>query len=190
MFFRYALQQMPTLFVFAKKAEEKEPHIEKRGAQLISQTKIYSGKEVEKRTLPRRRLSRAVEAQTMRWGNRPPHPHSTGDTPHHSRVREHQKPRYAPTVSSASSASKNAALIAFVPSVPCVPARWNAEDVWLRFYRQFRLCFTTTDFGGRKGIGLSPYPYAVGVTSFDCERNITTVFSPSIYSYQKGLKII
>ena len=30
MFFRYALQQMPTLFVFAKKtAEEKEPHIEK-----------------------------------------------------------------------------------------------------------------------------------------------------------------
>ena len=46
MFFRYALQQMPTLFVFAKKAEEKEPHIEKRGAQLISQTKIYLGKEV------------------------------------------------------------------------------------------------------------------------------------------------
>ena len=46
MFFRYALQQMPTLFVFAKKAEEKEPHIEKRGAQLISQTKIYLRKEV------------------------------------------------------------------------------------------------------------------------------------------------
>ena len=47
MFFRYALQQMPTLFVFAKKtAEEKEPHIEKRGAQLISQTKIYSRKEI------------------------------------------------------------------------------------------------------------------------------------------------
>ena len=41
MFFRYALQQMPTLFVFAKKAEEKEPHIEKRGAQLISQTKYF-----------------------------------------------------------------------------------------------------------------------------------------------------
>ena len=47
MFFRYALQQMPTLFAFAKKmAEGKEPHIEKRGAQLISQTKIYSRKEV------------------------------------------------------------------------------------------------------------------------------------------------
>ena len=46
MFFRYALQQMPTLFVFAKKtAEEKEPHIEKRGDRLISQTKIYLGKE-------------------------------------------------------------------------------------------------------------------------------------------------
>ena len=42
----------------------------------------------------------------------------------------------------------------------------NAEDVRLRFYRQFRLCITTTDFGGRKGIGLSPYPYAVGITSF------------------------
>ena len=37
----------------------------------------------------------------------------------------------------------------------------NAEDVRLRFYRQFRLCFTTTDFGGRKGIGLSPYPYQI-----------------------------
>ena len=57
----------------------------------------------------------------------------------------------------------------------------NAEDVRLRFYRQFRLCFTTTDFGGRKGIGLSPYPYAVGVTSFACERNITTVLAPSYY---------
>ena len=57
----------------------------------------------------------------------------------------------------------------------------NAEDVRLRFYRQFRLCFTTADFGGRKGIGLSPYPYAVGVTSFDCERNITTAFAPSYH---------
>ena len=47
MFFRCTLQQMPTLFAFAKKtAEEKEPHIEKRGAQLISKTKIYSRKEV------------------------------------------------------------------------------------------------------------------------------------------------
>ena len=55
----------------------------------------------------------------------------------------------------------------------------NAEDVRLRFYRQFRLCFTTAHLGGRKGIGLSPYPCAVGVTSFDCERNITTVFSQS-----------
>ena len=57
----------------------------------------------------------------------------------------------------------------------------NAEDVRLRFYRQFRLCFTTTDFGGRKGIGLSPYPYAVGITSFACERNITTVLAPSYH---------
>ena len=130
MFFRYALQQMPTLFAFVKKtAEGKEPHSEKRGAQLISQIKIHSGKEVGKRTLPRRRLIRAVEAKTKRWGNRPPHPHSTGDTPHHSRVREHQKPRYTPTVSRASSASKNAALVAFVPSAPCVPA-----------YREHRRC--------------------------------------------------
>jgi hypothetical protein len=90
-FFRYALQQMPTLFVFAKKAEEKEPHIEKRGAQLISQTKLFR-KGGWKRTLPRRRLSRAVEAQTMLWGNWPPHHHSIEDTPHHTRVREHQKP--------------------------------------------------------------------------------------------------
>jgi len=47
MFFRYALQQMHALFVFAKNtAEEKEPHIEKRGDRLISQTKIYLGKEI------------------------------------------------------------------------------------------------------------------------------------------------
>ena len=65
----------------------------------------------------------------MRWGNRPPHHHSTGDTPHHSRVRERQKSRYTPTVSSASSASKNTALVSFVPSVPCVPT-----------YRERRRC--------------------------------------------------
>ena len=35
----------------------------------------------------------------MPWGNWPPHPYSTEDTPHHSRVREHQKPRYTSTVS-------------------------------------------------------------------------------------------
>lgn len=27
--------------------------------------------------------------------------------------------------------------------------------------------------GGRKGVGLCPYPYAVGVTSFACKRNFT-----------------
>ena len=117
----------------------------------------------------------------MRWSNWPSHPHPTEYTPRHSRAREHQKPRYTPHVSSASSASKNAFLVSFFPSVPCVPTRWNTEDVRLRFYRQFRLCFTTADFGGRKGIGLSPYPYAVGVTSFDCERNITTALAPSYH---------
>lgn len=35
--------------------------------------------------------------------------------------------------------------------------------------------------GGRKGVGLCPYPYAVGVTSFACKRNITTVFAPSYH---------
>ena len=65
----------------------------------------------------------------MRWGNWPPHSYSTEDTPRHSRVREHQKPRYTPHVSSASSASKNAVLGTIVPSVPCVPA-----------YREHRRC--------------------------------------------------
>ena len=46
-------------------------------------------------------------------------------------------------------------------------------------YDEFRLCVTTAQMGGRKDVGLSPYPYAAGVTSFACERNITTVFSPS-----------
>ena len=45
-------------------------------------------------------------------------------------------------------------------------------------YDEFRLCVTTAHLGGRKGIGLSPYPYAVGVTSFACEI---------YHSYQKGL---
>ena len=110
--------------VCKNKAEGKEPHIEKRGAQLISQTKICSGKEVGKRTLPRRRLIRAVEAQTMRWGNWPPHPHSTEDSPRHSRVREHQKPRYTPTVSSASSASKTQlSKLSFLPSLAFLRCR-------------------------------------------------------------------
>ena len=117
----------------------------------------------------------------MRCGNRPPHTHSTGDTPHHSRVREHQKPRYTSTVSVPQVPQKRSSHIfrSFRPLRSC--AVGNAEDVRLRFYRQFRLCFTTTDFGGRKGIGLSPYPYAVGVTSFACERNITTVLAQSYH---------
>ena len=118
----------------------------------------------------------------MRWGNWPLHPYSTEETPRQSRVREHQKPRYTPHVSSASSASKKRSsrnYRSFRPLRSC--AVGNAEDVQLRFYRQFRLCFTTTDFGGRKGIGLSPYPYAVGITSFACERNITTVLAPSYH---------
>ena len=70
--------------------------------------------------------------------------------------------------------------LSFLPSLAFLRFG-NAEDVRLRFYRQVRLCFTTTDFSGRKGIGLSPYPYAVGVTSFDCERNITTALAPSYH---------
>ena len=31
------------------------------------------------------------------------------------------------------------------------------------------------------GIGLSPYPYAVCVTSFNCERNITMAFASSYH---------
>ena len=169
-----------------KDGRKKEPHIEKRGAQLISQTKIYSGKEARKRTLPRRRLSMAVEAKTIRWGNWPPTliqpkiPHITQGC---ESIRSYDtRPMYrVPQVPQKTQLSK----LSFLPSLAFLRFG-NAEDVRLRFYRQFRLCFTTTDFGGRKGIGLSPYPYAVGVTSFDCERNITTVFSPSIYSYQKG----
>ena len=80
-----------------------------------------------------------------------------------------------------SSASKTQiSEFSFLPSLRSCTVG-NAEDVRLRFYRQFRLCFTTTDFGGRKGIGLSPYPYAVCDTSFDCERNITTVLAPSYH---------
>ena len=116
-----------------------------------------------------------------RWGNWQPHPHPTEDTPRHSRVREHQKPRYTPHVSSASSASKTQlSELSFLPSL-VFQRIGNAEDVRLRFYRQFRLCFTTADFGGRKGIGLSPYPYAVSVTFFACERNITTALAPSYH---------
>ena len=52
----------------------------------------------------------------------------------------------------------------------------NAEDVRLRFYRQFRLCFTTTDFSGRKGIGLSPYPFVgrgfTPAAFFDSRRSL------------------
>ena len=70
--------------------------------------------------------------------------------------------------------------LSFLPSLAFLRCRERRRcTAWV--YRQFRLCFTTTDFGGRKGIGLSPYPYAVGVTSFACEKNITTVFAPSYH---------
>lgn len=50
--------------------------------------------------------------------------------PRSSRVREHQKPRYTPHVSSASSASKNATLETIVPSVPCVPALSGTQKMY------------------------------------------------------------
>lgn len=154
--------------VCKNKAEEKEPHIEKRGAQLISQIKIYSRKEDGKRTLPHRRLSRAVEAQTMRWGNRPPHPHSTGDTPHQSRVREHQKSRYTPTVSSA---SKNAAIITFVPSVPCVPAHRERRRCTASVLSPVSPLFYDRPFGRPQRHRAKPIPLRRGRHFFRFRKN-------------------
>ena len=48
-------------------------------------------------------------------------------------------------------------------------------------YCEFRLCVTDAQIGADKGIGLSPYPYAVGITSFACKRNITTECAPSYH---------
>lgn len=168
-------------FLCLQKRQKKKSHISRNEVRNSFLKQKLFRKGGLKKNAPRRRLSRAVEAQTMRWGNWPPHPHLTEDTPHHSRVREHQKPRYTPTVSVPQVPQKRSAdsFRSFRPLRSC--AVGNAEDVRLRFYRQFRLCFTTTDFGGCKGIGLSTYPYAVGVTSFDYERNITTVLAPSYH---------
>lgn len=119
--------------VCKNKAEEKEPHIEKRGAQLVSQTKIYLGKEVGKRTLPRRRLSRAVEAKTMLWGNWPPHPLFNRRYPTSIKgARASEATMHAHSMS-ASSTSKNAVLGTIVPSVPsapCVPALSGTQKMY------------------------------------------------------------
>ena len=147
--------------VCKNKAEEKEPHIEKRGAQLISQTKLFR-KGGWKRTLPRRRLSRAVEAKTMLWGNWPPHPLFNRRYPTSIKgARASEATIHAPCIECLKCLKKRSSrnYRSFRPLRSC--AVGNAEDVRLRFYRQFRLCFTTTDFGGRKGIGLSPYPYQI-----------------------------
>ena len=122
-----------------------------------------------------------MKPQTKRWGNRPPTiiqpeiPHITQGC---ESIRSHDT---RPCIECLKCLKKRSSrnYRSFRPLRSC--AVGNAEDVRLRFYRQFRLCFTTTDFGGRKGIGLSPYPYAVGVTSFACERNITTVLAPSYH---------
>ena len=162
MFFRYALQQMPTLFcVCEKMAEKRATYREARCATRFSNKNLFR-KGGLKKNASTPKIKQGCGSANDAVGQLAAHPNSTKDPPRHSRVREHQKPRYTPHVSSASSASKKRSsrnYRSFRPLRSC--AVGNAEDVRLRFYRQFRLCFTTTDFGGRKGIGLSPYPYQI-----------------------------
>lgn len=116
--------------VCKNKAEEKEPHIEKRGAQLVFQTKTIQERRFEKERfhsedqaglLKRKRCGGVTGRPTLIQSMIPPRS---------SRVREHQKPRYTPHVSSASSASKNATLETIVPSVPCVPALSGTQKMY------------------------------------------------------------
>ena len=161
MFFRYALQQMPILFVFAKIRLKKKSHISRNEVR----NSFFKQKSIRERRLEKNaftpKIKQGCGSVNDAVGQLAPHSYSTEGPPHHTRVREHQKPRYTPTVSVPQVPQKRSSQSyrSFRPLRSC--AVGNAEDVRLRFYRQFRLCFTTTDFGGRKGIGLSPYPYQI-----------------------------
>ena len=167
MFFRYALQQMPTLLVFAKIRQKKKSHISRSEVR----NSFLKQKFIQERRFEKERFH--TEDQAGLWKHkrcggatgRPPlfnrrYPTSIKD----ARASEAHDTRPMYRVPQVPQKRSSHIFRSFRPLRSC--AVGNAEDVRLRFYRQFRLCFTTTDFGGRKGIGLSPYPYAVGITSF------------------------
>ena len=187
MFFRYALQQMPTLFVFAKIRQKKKSHISRNEVRnsFLKQNLFRKGGWKKNASTPKIKQGCRSANDAVRQPSAPPSFNRRYPTSFKG-ARASEATIHAHSIECLKCLKKRISrnYRSFRPLHSC--AVGNAEDVRLRFYRQFRLCFTTADFGGRKGIGLSPYPYAVGVTSFDCERNIMTVFSPSNYSYQKG----
>ena len=182
MFFRCTLQQMPTLFVFAKIRQKKRAtYRETRCATHFSNKNLFrKGGLKKKASTPKIKQGCGSANETVRQLATPPSFNRRSPTSLKG-ARASEATIYAHGIECLKCLKKRSSrnYRSFHPLRSC--AVGNAEDVRLRFYRQFRLCFTTTDFGGRKGIGLSPYPYAVGVTSFDCERNITTALAPSYH---------
>ena len=117
-------------FAFAKRWQKKRAtYRETRCATYFSNKNLFR-KGGLKKNASTPKIKQGCGSANDAVGQLAAHPNSTEDPPRHSRVREHQKPRYTPHVSSASSASKNAALGTIVPSVPCVPALLGTQKMY------------------------------------------------------------
>ena len=120
MFFRYALQQMPTLFVFAKIRQKKKSHISRSEVRnsFLKQKLFRKGGLKKNAFTPKIKQGCGSASDAVGHMSAPPlfnrrYPTSLKG------ARASEATIHAPCIES-SSASKNAAIGTIVPSVPCV----------------------------------------------------------------------
>ena len=178
MLFRYALQQMPTLFVFSALHK-----FCRKDGDSMNPSKLKN----QAVPLPPRRPRLPEQKRSNRATIRPPLipleiPHITqgcqGIGSHDTRLmyRVTQVPQVTlfllrsqiPSLPSLAFLPKEYSIApqrlmvlkrSFKMTVFSRQIKLDAFGLPNAIYRQFRLCITTAHLGGRKGVGLSPYPY-------------------------------
>lgn len=130
MFFRYALQQMPTLFVFAKIRQKKKSHISRSEVRnsFLKNNLFRKGGLKKNASTPKIKQGCGSANETVGQLAAPPlfnrrYPTSLKG------ARASEATIHAPCIECLK-CLKNAALIAFVPSVPCVPALSGTQKMY------------------------------------------------------------
>jgi hypothetical protein len=130
MFFRYALQQMPTFFAFAKRWQKKRAtYRETRCATHFSNKNLFRKGGLKKNTSTPK-INQGCGSANDAVGQLAVPPSSNRRYPTSLKGARASEATIHAHVISASSASKNAALETIVPSVPCVPALSGTQKMY------------------------------------------------------------
>ena len=130
MFFRYALQQMPTLFVFAKIRQKKKSHISRNEVRnsFLKQNLFRKGGSQKNASTPK--IKQGCRSRNNAVGQLAAPPLFNGRYPTSLKGARASEATIHTHSMSASSASKNAALGTIVPSVPYVPALSGTQKMY------------------------------------------------------------